>query len=163
MALTFPERHPEIRRVTLYMDHDLAGFVNARKIKTMLHEDKRFPARHPRQPPRMGKDYNEKLLVREQLQTSQHQRCLKRRLFQFREDFNMNGSQHIRFKVQRRKSCRFPFPTMVYSARSMETGTVHFAVCQCLDDTYAEIDGVNYSLPDFAKRMKHNQISFALA
>ena len=38
----FPERHPEIRRVTLYMDHDLAGFVNARKIKTMLHEDKRF-------------------------------------------------------------------------------------------------------------------------
>ena len=24
------------------MDHDLAGFVNARKIKTMLHEDKRF-------------------------------------------------------------------------------------------------------------------------
>ena len=68
--------HPEIRRVILYMDHDLAGFVNARKIKTMLHEDKRF--RHIRvsvNPPRMGKDYNEKLLlVREQLQTSQHQR-----------------------------------------------------------------------------------------
>ena len=43
----------------------------------MLHEDKRF--RHIRvsvNPPRMGKDYNEKLLlVREQqLQTSQHQR-----------------------------------------------------------------------------------------
>ena len=77
VALTsFLERHPEIRRVTLYMDHDLAGFVNARKIKTMLHEDKRF--RHIRvsvNPPRMGKDYNEKLLlVREQLQTSQHQR-----------------------------------------------------------------------------------------
>ena len=64
MALTsFLERHPEIRRVTLYMDRDLAGFVNARKIKTMLHEDKRF--RHIRvsvNPPRMGKDYNEKLL-----------------------------------------------------------------------------------------------------
>lgn len=77
VALTsFLERHPEIRRVTLYMDRDLAGFVNARKIKTMLHEDKRF--RHIRvsvNPPRMGKDYNEKLLqVREQLQTSQHQR-----------------------------------------------------------------------------------------
>ena len=77
VALTsFLERHPEIRRVTLYMDHDLAGFVNARKIKTMLHEDKRF--RHIRvsvNPPRIGKDYNEKLLqVREQLQTSQHQR-----------------------------------------------------------------------------------------
>ena len=42
----------------------------------MLNEDKRF--RHIRvsvNPPRMGKDYNEKLLlVREQLQTSQHQR-----------------------------------------------------------------------------------------
>ena len=75
-ATSFLERHPEIRRVTLYMDHDLAGFVNARKIKTMLHEDKRF--RHIRvsvNPPRMGKDYNEKLLlVREQLQTGQHQR-----------------------------------------------------------------------------------------
>ena len=74
--VAFLERHPEIRRVTLYMDRDLAGFVNARKIKTMLHEDKRF--RHIRvsvNPPRMGKDYNEKLLqVREQLQTSQHQR-----------------------------------------------------------------------------------------
>ena len=80
MALTsFLERHPEIRRVTLYMDRDLAGFVNARKIKTMLHEDKRF--RHIRvsvNPPRMGKDYNEKLLqVREQPKTSQHQRRLK--------------------------------------------------------------------------------------
>lgn len=73
--ISFLERHPEIRRVTLYMDHDLAGFVNARKIKIMLHEDKRF--RHIRvsvNPPRMGKDYNEKLLqVREQLQASQHQ------------------------------------------------------------------------------------------
>ena len=57
VALTsFLERHPEIRRVTLYMDHDLAGFVNARKIKTMLHEDKRF--RHIRvsvNPPPDGK------------------------------------------------------------------------------------------------------------
>ena len=34
VALTsFLERHPEIRRVTLYMDHDLAGFVNARKSR----------------------------------------------------------------------------------------------------------------------------------
>ena len=81
------------------------------------------------------------------------------------------------------KRC-FPFLTMVYSACSMETGTGillfsipdngllclfygngdrHFAVCHRLDDTHAEIDGVNYSLPDFAKRMKHNQISFAPA
>lgn len=42
-------------------------------------------------------------------------------------------------------------------------GDRHFAVCHRLDDTHAEIDGVNYSLPDFAKRMKHNQIGFAPA
>lgn len=72
----FPGTPPGDTACYPYMDHDLAGFVNARKIKTMLHEDKRF--RHIRvsvNPPRMGKDYNEKLLlVREQLQTSQHQR-----------------------------------------------------------------------------------------
>jgi len=64
VALTaFLERHPEIRRVTLYMDNDLAGITNARKIKTMLREDVRF--KHIRvsvKPPRQGKDYNEKLI-----------------------------------------------------------------------------------------------------
>ena len=60
------------------------------------------------------------------------------------------------------KRC-FPFPTMVYSACSMETGTGTLLFCHRLDDTHAEIDGVNYSMPDFAKRMKHNQISFAPA
>ena len=69
VALTaFLERHPEIRRVTLYMDNDLAGLVNARKIRDMLKQDRRF--RHIRvgvNPPRTGKDYNEKLLcLREQ-------------------------------------------------------------------------------------------------
>ena len=69
VALTaFLERHPEIRRVTLYMDNDPAGLVNARKIRDMLKQDRRF--RHIRvgvNPPRTGKDYNEKLLcLREQ-------------------------------------------------------------------------------------------------
>ncbi len=61
--VSFLERHPEVRRVTLHMDHDLAGMVNARKIKAMLHSDQRF--KHIRvgvNPPRVGKDYNEKLL-----------------------------------------------------------------------------------------------------
>lgn len=61
--VSFLERHPEIHRVTLYMDNDLAGLVNARKIKTLLKNDRRF--RHIRvgvNPPRTGKDYNEKLL-----------------------------------------------------------------------------------------------------
>lgn len=74
MALTaFLERHPEIKRVTLYMDNDLAGRTNARKIKNLLHEDQRF--KHIRVSvnlPRTGKDYNEKLLhTREQLKKRQ--------------------------------------------------------------------------------------------
>lgn len=61
--LSFLERHPEIRRVNLYMDNDLAGRTGARKIKAMLRNDPQF--RHIRvgvNPPRTGKDYNEKLL-----------------------------------------------------------------------------------------------------
>ncbi len=61
--IAFLKRHPEIRRVSLYMDNDLGGLKNARRIKAMLHEDQRF--RHIRvgiNPPRTGKDYNEMLL-----------------------------------------------------------------------------------------------------
>ncbi len=61
--VAFLERHPEIRRVNLYMDNDHAGLINARKIKTLLRGDKRF--KHIRigiNPPRIGKDYNEKLI-----------------------------------------------------------------------------------------------------
>jgi len=63
VALTaFLERHPEIRRVTLHLDNDQAGLINARKIRTMLKANPRF--RHVRvsiNPPRGVKDYNEKL------------------------------------------------------------------------------------------------------
>lgn len=73
VALTaFLERHPEIRRVTLHMDNDLAGITNARKIKAMLHEDPRFrKIRVNIHPPRLGKDYNDKLLctIRERTQS----------------------------------------------------------------------------------------------
>jgi len=76
VALTaFLKRHPEIRRVSLYMDNDLGGLKNARRIKAMLHEDQRF--RHIRvgvNPPRMGKDYNEMLLhVAEHMKGHQQQ------------------------------------------------------------------------------------------
>ena len=76
VALTaFLKRHPEIRRVSLYMDNDLGGLKNARRIKAMLHEDQRF--RHIRvgiNPPRTGKDYNEMLLhVAEQMKGHQQQ------------------------------------------------------------------------------------------
>lgn len=74
VALTaFLKRHPEIRRVTLYMDNDLGGLVNARRIKSMLHEDQHFKyIRVGINPPRTGKDYNEKLQrTREQMQDRQ--------------------------------------------------------------------------------------------
>ena len=61
--VSFLERHPEIRKVNLYMDNDLAGIVNARKIRRLLSTDDRF--QHIRvgiHPPREGKDYNDKLL-----------------------------------------------------------------------------------------------------
>lgn len=80
VALTaFLERHPEIQRINLYMDNDLGGLKNARRIKAMLHEEQRF--KHIRvgiNPPRMGKDYNEKLLrVRQQIQDRQQPRRQK--------------------------------------------------------------------------------------
>ena len=56
----FLERHPEIRRVDLYLDNDYAGLRNARKIQAMLRDDPDF--KHIRvgiHPPREGKDYNE--------------------------------------------------------------------------------------------------------
>ena len=74
--ISFLERHPEICRVTLHMDNDLAGLVNARMIKAILKQDQRF--KHIRvgiNPPRKGKDYNEiLLLVREQMK-KQKQPC----------------------------------------------------------------------------------------
>ena len=73
--IAFLKRHPEIRRVSLYMDNDLGGLKNARRIKAMLHEDQRF--KHIRvgiNPPRIGKDYNEMLLhVTEKMKDHQQQ------------------------------------------------------------------------------------------
>ena len=77
--IAFLKRHPEIRRVNLYMDNDLGGLKNARRIQAMLHEYQRF--KHIRvgiNPPRTGKDYNEKLLrIREQIQERQQPRRQK--------------------------------------------------------------------------------------
>lgn len=42
-------------------------------------------------------------------------------------------------------------------------GDRHFSLCRRLDADHAEIDGVNYSLREFARRMEHNKISFAPA
>lgn len=82
-ALKELERHGYLTRQRLRnengqlgdMDNDLGGLTNARKIKAMLHEDQRF--KHIRvsvNPPRVGKDYNEKLQhIREQIKDRQLQ------------------------------------------------------------------------------------------
>ena len=56
----------------------------------------------------------------------------------------------------------FRFRTTVYSAFSMGTA-IHIFLCWFLDQTHAEIDGVKYTVQEFARRMEHNKISFAPA
>ena len=73
--VSFLERHPEIRRVDLYMDNDYAGLKNARKIQAMLRDNPNF--KHIRvgvHPPREGKDYNEMLQIRLQHVNQNNQR-----------------------------------------------------------------------------------------
>ena len=61
--ISFLERHPEITRIALYLDNDRAGLTNAHKIKALLQSDSRFSKiKISINPPRQGKDYNEKLL-----------------------------------------------------------------------------------------------------
>ena len=58
----FPGAPPGDHPCCLYLDNDLAGRVNARKIKALLKSDQRFSKiRVSVNPPRSGKDYNEKL------------------------------------------------------------------------------------------------------
>lgn len=75
--ISFLERHPEITRVALYMDNDLAGLTNARKIKALLKANFRFrKIRVSVNPPRMGKDYNDKL--RQTIQQNQQKQHVNR-------------------------------------------------------------------------------------
>ena len=74
----------------------------------------------------------------------------------------MNGSQQICFTDSVGKAL-FSIPDNGLLCLFYGNGDRHFDLCHRLDDTHTEIDAVNYSLPDFAKRMKHNQISFAQA
>ena len=83
----------------------------------------------------------------------------------------MNGSQHICFTDSAGKAL-FSIPDNGLLCLFYGNGDRHFAVCHRLDDTHAEIDGVNYSLPDFAygpdmvkslmKKLDMNEKGFAL-
>lgn len=79
--IAFLERHPEIRRVTLHMDNDLGGLKNARKIRNMLRADPKYKRiRVGINPPRQGKDYNEKLQLRLQQTKKSNERHREKRV-----------------------------------------------------------------------------------
>ena len=61
----------------------------------------------------------------------------------------MNGSQQICFTDSAGKAL-FSIPENGLLCLFYGNGDRHFAVCHRLDDTHAEIDGVNYSLPDLS-------------
>ena len=42
-------------------------------------------------------------------------------------------------------------------------GDENYAICRYLDETHAKIDGVDYSILEFAQRMERNGISYAAA
>lgn len=73
----FLDRHPEICRVVLHMDMDKAGIKNARRIKAVMQNDKQYRHIHVSvNPPRCGKDYNDKLLHRIE-QSQKHSRPIR--------------------------------------------------------------------------------------
>ena len=86
VALTaFLERHPEIKRVTLYMDNDFGGLTNARKIKAMLHKDQRFKhirvgVNHPASERTITKSC---YIPGKRSRTANYNAARNRRLFQF--------------------------------------------------------------------------------
>lgn len=72
--ISFLERNPQITRVIMHLDNDVAGFTAARKIKARLAADIQF--RHIRvsvNPPRRGKDYNDTLLHAIKMEQEQKQ------------------------------------------------------------------------------------------
>lgn len=74
----------------------------------------------------------------------------------------MNGTQQICFTDSAGKAL-FLIPDNGLLCLFYENGDRHFSLCRRLDQTHAEIDGVKYSLREFARRMEHNKISFAPA
>ncbi len=74
----------------------------------------------------------------------------------------MNGTQQICFTDSAGKAL-FLIPDNSLLCLFYGNGDRHFSLCRRLDQTHAEIDGVQYSLREFARRMEHNKISFAPA
>ena len=64
--MAFLERHPEIRRVSLYLDNDAPGIQGARRIASLIEGSGQFPKvkARIRRIHGGGKDYNENLKLR---------------------------------------------------------------------------------------------------
>ena len=72
--IAFLKRNPQIKRITLHLDNDEAGWTAARQIKATLAGDSRFKRiRVSINPPRGGKDYNDALLRAVALEREQKQ------------------------------------------------------------------------------------------
>lgn len=74
----------------------------------------------------------------------------------------MNEKQQIYFTDSAGKAL-FSLPDNGFLCLFYGNGDWHFSLCRRLDESHAEIDGVRYSLREFARRMEHNRISFAPA
>ena len=72
--ISFLERNPQIKRITLHLDNDSAGHKAMRNIKQELAADNRFKHIHVSiNPPRGAKDYNDILLHAITLEKEQKQ------------------------------------------------------------------------------------------
>lgn len=57
----------------------------------------------------------------------------------------------------------FSIPDGSFHRLFYEDGEASCALCRRLDDTHAEIDGVTYSIREFARRMERNHINYVPA
>lgn len=72
----------------------------------------------------------------------------------------MDGTYKICFTDSAGKAL-FSIPDNSLLCLFYGNGDRNFSLCRRLDAAHAEIDGVKYSLREFARRMEHNEISFA--
>lgn len=74
--ISFLEWHPQIQRVALALDNDVAGQTAMQKIQALLTGDERFAhIRTTINPPKAQKDYNAALLHAIRLEREQKQQC----------------------------------------------------------------------------------------
>lgn len=74
----------------------------------------------------------------------------------------MNGTQQIHFTDSKGKEL-FSVPDNGILRMFYGNGDTNYALCRCLDQNHVAIDGVEYSMQEFARRMERNNIIYAPA